>query len=45
MGGCRVPDQDMGPLHSTSADLMIMYMAKAKSGWYRDCAACNNAPL
>ncbi len=32
MGGCRVPDLDMGPLHFTSADLTIMFMARAKSG-------------
>ncbi len=31
MGGCRVPDLDMGPLHSTSADLTIMFMARTKS--------------
>lgn len=32
MGGCRVPDLDMGPPHSTSADLTIMFRARAKSG-------------
>ncbi len=32
MGGCRVPALDMGPLHSTSADLTIMFMVRAKNG-------------
>ncbi len=32
MVGCQVPDLDMGPLHSTSADLKITFMARAKSG-------------
>lgn len=31
MGGCPVPDLDIGPLYSTSADLTIMFMASAKS--------------
>ncbi|XP_029985493.1 glutamyl aminopeptidase [Sphaeramia orbicularis] len=32
MGGCRVPDLDKGPLHSTSADFTIMFIAREKSG-------------
>lgn len=32
MEGCRVSDLDLGHLHSTSADLTIMFMAKEKSG-------------
>lgn len=27
-----MPDLDMGPLHSTSADFTIMFMAREKSG-------------
>lgn len=32
MGGCCIPDLDVGPLHSPFADLTIMFMAKEKSG-------------
>lgn len=30
IGGCRTPDLIKGPLHSTSADLKIMFMVRAK---------------
>lgn len=30
IGGCQMPELDRGPLHSASADLVAMFMARPK---------------